>query len=271
MRVPLSWLKEYVEIALPLPELAERMTFAGLEVAAIEQIGAEWDRDKIVVGEIVEVRPHPNADRLTIAVVDHGADEPQAVVTGAANLKIGDRGQKVAFARQGAKLIDGYSEELRYITLKPAKIRGVCSAGMVCSEKELGLSDEHEGILILDNDAPVGMPLQDYLGDAVLDIDLTPNLGRCLSIVGVAREVAALTGQPLKLTEPTMKAADRDRDCRSGPVLTLQRHVDQRGKGRSFATMDATASACSRDAPRQLHRGHHELRDAGMGAAAACL
>lgn len=208
MRVPLSWLKEYVEIALPLPELAERMTFAGLEVAAIEQIGAEWDRDKIVVGEIVEVRPHPNADRLTIAVVDHGADEPQAVVTGAANLKIGDRGQKVAFARQGAKLIDGYSEELRYITLKPAKIRGVRSAGMVCSEKELGLSDEHEGILILDNDAPVGMPLQNHLGDAVLDIDLTPNLGRCLSIVGVAREVAALTGQPLKLTEPTMKAED---------------------------------------------------------------
>jgi phenylalanyl-tRNA synthetase beta chain len=206
MRVPLSWLKEYVDISLPLPELAERMTFAGLEVASIEQIGSEWDRDKIVVGEIVRVRPHPDADRLTIAVVDHGADEPQAVVTGASNIKVGDHGQKVAFAREGAKLIDGYSEERRYITLKPAKIRGVVSAGMVCSEKELGLSDEHEGILILDSDAPVGMPLQDYLGDAVLDVDLTPNLGRCLSIIGVAREVAALTGQPLKLTEPTMKA-----------------------------------------------------------------
>ena len=206
MRVPLSWLKEYVDISLPLPELAERMTFAGLEVASIEQIGSEWDRDKIVVGEIVRVRPHPDADRLTIAVVDHGADEPQAVVTGASNIKVGDHGQKVAFARERAKLIDGYSEERRYITLKPAKIRGVVSAGMVCSEKELGLSDEHEGILILDSDAPVGVPLQDYLGDAVLDVDLTPNLGRCLSIIGVAREVAALTGQPLKLTEPTMKA-----------------------------------------------------------------
>nr|MBC7245433.1 phenylalanine--tRNA ligase subunit beta [Chloroflexota bacterium] len=206
MRVPLSWLKEYVDIVLPLPELAERMTLAGLEVAAIEQIGAEWDRDKIVVGEVVEVRPHPNADRLTIAVVDHGAGEPEAVVTGATNLRVGDRGQKVAFARSGAKLIDGYSEERRYITLKPTKIRGVLSAGMVCSEKELGLSDEHEGILILDADAPVGVPLQDYLGDTVLDIDLTPNLGRCLSVIGVAREVAALTGQKLKLTEPTMKA-----------------------------------------------------------------
>ncbi|MBC7260405.1 MAG: phenylalanine--tRNA ligase subunit beta, partial [Chloroflexi bacterium] len=206
MRVPVSWLKEYVDIVLPLPELAERMTLAGLEVAAIEQIGAEWDRDKIVVGEVVEVRPHPNADRLTIAVVDHGAGEPEAVVTGATNLKVGDHGQKVAFARSGARLIDGYAQEKRYITLKPAKIRGVVSAGMVCSEKELGLSDEHEGILILDPDAPVGMPLQDYLGDAVLDIDLTPNLGRCLSVIGIAREVAALTGQELRVTEPTMKA-----------------------------------------------------------------
>jgi phenylalanyl-tRNA synthetase beta chain len=206
MRVPLSWLKEYVDIALPLPELAERITLAGLEVEDVVQIGAEWDRDKIVVGEIVEVRPHPNADRLTIAVVDHGADEPEAVVTGAANIEVGDRGQKVAFARAGARLIDGYSDEKRYLTLKPTKIRGVRSAGMVCSEKELGLSDEHEGILILHDDAPVGVPLQDYLGDTVLDIELTPNLGRCLSIIGVAREVAALTGQPLRVTEPTMKA-----------------------------------------------------------------
>ncbi len=206
MRVPLSWLKEYVDIVLPVPELAERMTLAGLEVESTKRIGAEWGRDKIVVGEIVEVRPHPNADRLTIAVVDHGASEPEAVVTGAANIKIGDHGQKVAFARTGARLIDGYSEERRYVKLKPTKIRGVRSAGMVCSEKELGLSDEHEGILILDDDAPVGVPLQDYLGDTVLDIDLTPNLGRCLSIIGVAREVAALTGQPLKLPEPTMKA-----------------------------------------------------------------
>jgi len=206
MKVPLSWLREYVDITLPLDELAERMTFAGLEVNAIERIGEDWDRDHIVVGQIVEVRPHPNADRLTIAVVDHGAAEPQAVVTGAPNIRVGDRGQKVAFAREGARLIDGYAEEHRYITLKPVKIRGVLSAGMVCSEKELGLSDEHEGILILDDDAPLGVPLQDYLGETVLDLDLTPNLGRCLSIVGVAREVAALTGQRPKLSEPAMTA-----------------------------------------------------------------
>ena len=206
MRVPLGWLKEYVNIALPVPELAERMTLAGLEVAAIERIGSEWDRDKIVVGEIVKVRPHPNADRLTIALVDHGTgDGPEAVVTGAPNIRAGDCGLKVAFARTGAKLIDGYSEARRYVKLKSTKIRGVQSAGMVCSEKELGLSDEHERILILDPDAPVGQPLQDYLGETVLDIELTPNLGRCLSIVGVAREVAALTGQSLKLEDPSMK------------------------------------------------------------------
>jgi len=206
MTVPLKWLKEYVDVVLPLSELVPRITFAGLEVETIQAIGAEWERDKIVVGEIVEVRPHPNADRLTIAVINHGASEPEAVVTGASNIRVGDRGVKVAFARSGARLIDGYSEERRYVTLKPSKIRGVLSAGMVCSEKELGLSDQHEGILLLDPDAPVGVPLQDYLGDTVLDLDLTPNLGRCLSIIGVAREVAALTGQPLKVAEPTMVA-----------------------------------------------------------------
>lgn len=206
MRVPLSWLKEYVDIVLPVAELAERLTLAGLEVEAIERIGAEWEREKIVVGQILEVRRHPDADRLTIAVIDHGVGQPEAVVTGAPNIRPGDHGQKVAFARTGARLIDGYAQERRYVTLKPSKIRGVLSAGMVCSEKELGLSDEHEGILLLEDDAPVGTPLQDYLGETVLDIDPTPNLGRCLSVIGIAREVAALTGQPLKLKQPEMRA-----------------------------------------------------------------
>ena len=198
MRIPISWLKEYVDITWPIEELAERMTLAGLEVAAIEQVGAEWDRDKFFVGQILEVRPHPNADRLTVAIVDYGAGEPLAVVTGAPNVRVGDRGQKVAFAKVGARLIDGHAEELRYFTLKPAVIRGIRSEGMLCSEKELGISDEHEGIMILPDDAPVGMPLADYLGDVVLDLDLTPNLAHCFCVVGVAREIAALTGQRLK-------------------------------------------------------------------------
>ncbi len=193
MRVPINWLKDFVDITLPIEELAERLTFAGLEVGTIDYIGAEWERDKLFVGEIVAVEQHPNADRLVLATVNYGADEPMTVVTGAPNLKVGDSGQRVAFAVAGARLIDGYSEEKKIATLKPSKIRGVKSAGMVCSEKELGLSDYHEGIIILDDDAPVGMPLVDYLGDAVLDIDILPNIARALSMVGVAREVAALT------------------------------------------------------------------------------
>ncbi len=206
MRVPLSWLKEYVDITLPVEELAERLTLAGLEVASIERIGAEWDRDKIFVGEILEVKPHPNADRLVLAVVDYGRGAPMTVVTGAPNIRVGEKGHKVAFATVGARLIDGYSEEKRYMTLKPSKIRGVPSEGMVCSEKELGISDDHEGIILLEDDAPVGVPLADYLGDVVLDIDLTPNLARCLSVIGVAREVAALTGQKARVPDPMVLA-----------------------------------------------------------------
>jgi phenylalanyl-tRNA synthetase beta chain len=197
MRVPLSWLKDFVELTLPLDDLVHRLTMAGLEVANIEHIGADWQRDKLFVGEVLEVKPHPNADRLALAVVEYGQDTPQTVVTGAANLRPGDRGQKVAFAVEGARLWDGYSEVPRMQTLKRARIRGVESAGMICSEKELGLSVEHAGVLILDPDAPVGQSLQDVLGDTILEVDLTPNLARANCIIGLAREVAALTGQSL--------------------------------------------------------------------------
>lgn len=206
MRVPISWLKEFVDITWPIEELAERLTFAGLEVAAIEKVGDWWDRDKIVVGEIIEVRPHPNADRLTLAVVEYGGPEPEVVVTGAPNVRVGDKGLKAPFARKGARLIDGHAEGQKFMELKGTKIRGVYSESMVCSEKELGLSDDHTGIILLDPDAPVGMPLQYYLGDTVLVFDLTPNLSRCFSVIGVAREVAALTGAEFRLEWPTMRA-----------------------------------------------------------------
>lgn len=199
MRVPLSWLSEFVDLTVSVEELAERLTLAGLEVAAVERVGADWDRDKIFVGEVVAVRPHPHADRLTLVTVRYGEGREKEVVTGAPNLKVGDRGQKVAFATAGARLIDGHADDGRILILKPTTIRGVLSDGMVCSEKELGLGPDHSGILILPDDAPVGTPLADYLGDTVLDLDLTPNLARCLSVIGVAREVAALTGQRVRL------------------------------------------------------------------------
>ncbi len=193
MKVPLSWLKDYVEIKLAPEELAYRLTMAGFEVAEIHRVGEHWERDKIFVGQILEVKPHPNADRLTIAVVDYGAAEPLEVVTGAPNIKVGQRGQKVALALAGARLVDPYSPQKTYFTLKPAKIRGVLSPGMVCSEKELDLSDDHETVIILPDDAPVGMPLADYLGDIILEVEVPTNRPDCLSIVGIAREVAALT------------------------------------------------------------------------------
>ena len=210
MRVPLSWLKEYVEIVLPVEELAERLTLAGMEIDSVEQVGANWDAETLRVGQVVAVYPHPDADRLVLVDVNWGGDAPQRVVTGAPNLFV-FRGQslaagnlpvlKVAFARAGAELVDAYSEQRPrpMKRLKPSKIRGVESAGMVCSELELGLSEEHEGIILLPEDAPVGSPLRDYLGDTILEVELTTDMARCLNIIGVAREVAALTGAKLHL------------------------------------------------------------------------
>lgn len=206
MEVPISWLKEYVELTLPLEQLADRLTMAGLEVENIRHEGDWWDPSTIVVGHIASIKPHPNADRLVLVDVDTGAATPEQVVTGAPNLIAYKNIQtlpilKVAFARAGAVLIDAYSEERPRPKkkLKPSKIRGIQSNGMVCSERELGLSEEHEGILLLPADAPIGVPLRDYLGDAVLELGLTPDMARCLSIIGVAREVAALTSAPLHL------------------------------------------------------------------------
>jgi phenylalanyl-tRNA synthetase beta chain len=186
MRVSLKWLADYVDLPLPAKELAHRLTMSGTEVDAILTTGGEWDL--ISVGQVVAVERHPNADRLTLTTVNLGGGERMTVVCGAPNVAVG---QKVAFARTGARLIDGHTGEPS--VLRAARIRGVESAGMVCSEKELGLSDYHEGILALPEDAPVGTPLAEYLGDTILDLDITPNRPDCLSVLGVAREVAALT------------------------------------------------------------------------------
>jgi len=193
MKVSLKWLRDYVAITLPPSEIARRLTMAGLEAEEIKTVGGDWEN--IVVGRIVAVNPHPNADRLRLATIDLGAEQP-TVVCGAPNLSSGD---KVAFARVGAQLVDGYTGEVA--RLKPAKIRGVVSHGMACSEKELGISDSHEGIMVLPAEATVGTPLADYLGDVILDLAVTPNRPDCLSVIGIAREVAALTGQKMVLPE----------------------------------------------------------------------
>ena len=221
IRVPLSWLNDFVDIHdLDPIELAERLTLAGLEVEHIRWVGLNpsaryhvppermdeadglgWERDKIFVGEIIRTERHPDADRLLLATVEYGGEKPMTIITGAPNLRPGDTMLKIAFAVIGARLVDPYADSYKTMTLKAGKIRGIQSEGMACSEKELGISEEHEGIILLPVNAPVGMPLADYMGDAVLEMDLTPNLARNLNILGVAREVAALYGRPLKRSQ----------------------------------------------------------------------
>jgi phenylalanyl-tRNA synthetase beta chain len=221
MKVPLTWLRDYVPLAVSPAQLAERLTLAGLEVAGTqvfglpvpdgmhvkaEDAGPVWDRDKIVIGEIVSVERHPNADRLTLPTVTYGGGQTKTLVTGAPNVKPGDRGQKVVVALTGSVLFDGHAEGKVLKALKPTKIRGVASDAMVCSYKELGVSEEHEGIIILEDSAPVGTPLADFMGDIVLELDVLPNMARCLSMIGVAREVAALTGQVFTTPAPAANA-----------------------------------------------------------------
>lgn len=193
MKVSLKWLAAYVDLVLPPHELAGRLTQSTAEVERIEETGGSWDRVRI--GEVTGVAPHPNADRLRLATVNAG-DGPKTVVCGAPNLAIG---QRIAFAEIGAHLIDGHTR--KPAVLKANKIRGIESAGMVCSERELGLSDEHEGILVLPESAPIGVPLRDYLGDVIFDLYDLPQRPDLQSMIGVAREVAALTGQQLREPE----------------------------------------------------------------------
>jgi len=198
MKVPLSWLKQYVDVDLPAQDLAHRLTMAGIEVGEVEVIGG-WS--EVFVGHVTGVRPHPNADRLRLCVVSTGSEELE-VVCGAPNVAVG---QNICFAKVGANIYNTHTE--RHEVLEAAKIRGVESRGMICSAVELGLGDDHSGIIELPEDAPVGALLIDYLGDTVLDLELTPNRLDCLSVLGVAHEVAALTGKTVKEPETNYKEA----------------------------------------------------------------
>jgi len=192
MKVPVSWLSEYVDIDMSFDDLAHRLTMAGNEVEEIERSG--WV-DNVVVGHVLSVLQHPDADRLRLVTVDYGSGEAE-VVCGAPNVA---EGQKIAYASIGAVLQDAYSEEPgKTKKLKRSKIRGVVSDGMVCSVRELGIGDDHDGILVLDDDAKIGTPIGEILGETVIDIELTPNRPDCLGVVGVARDVSAITGNELR-------------------------------------------------------------------------
>jgi len=194
MKVSEQWLREWADPPVDTDTLVEQLTAAGLEVDSAAALAPPMD--KVVVAEVVEVAPHPQADRLTLCTVDAGSGEPLSVVCGADNVHAGMR---APMALVGARLPDGQK-------IRRSRIRGVESQGMLCSASELGLGEDADGIMSLDPDAPVGQPLSEHLGldDVIIDIDLTPNRGDCLGISGVAREIAVANRIPLG--GPSMQA-----------------------------------------------------------------
>lgn len=182
------WLRAFVNPALDSGALSHLLTMAGLEVEALETVAATFSG--VVVGHVLTVAPHPDADRLRVCQVDAGTGSPLQIVCGAPNVCAGAR---VPCALIGASL-PGFE-------IKKAKLRGVESQGMLCSARELELAEQADGLLLLPNDAPVGSNIRDYLrlDDQLYTLKLTPNRSDCLSLLGVAREVAALTGSPLNL------------------------------------------------------------------------
>jgi phenylalanyl-tRNA synthetase beta chain len=194
MKLPLSWLREYVDVDASAEEIAERLTFSGTEVEGIQHVGAGCEA--IIVGEVLAWEKHPKADRLRLCRLFDGSHE-LPVVCGADNFDVGD---KVALAPVGATLPDG-------LTIKEAKLRGEVSQGMLCAEDELGLSADHAGIMILPADAAPGTPLLDVMGgiESVLELEVTWNRPDCLCVIGMAREVAALYGVDLKLPAPVLE------------------------------------------------------------------
>jgi phenylalanyl-tRNA synthetase beta chain len=210
MRVPLSWLREFVDVQLSPEQLAERLTLLGMEVKHIERWGADWEN--VVTGQLLTVEKHPRADRLSLTTVTLGdGREPLSIVCGATNIA---PGQRIPVALPGAVLPGNRR-------IERAEKMGVVSNGMLCSGEELRLTGDGDGILILPADTPLGIPLADHFGDTVLDVDVKPNRGDALSIIGLAREVAAATNQQARVPEIRVEEG-------SGPAVTDRLAVDVR-------------------------------------------
>src|SRR6266550_3847238 len=183
MKVSLKWLREFVELPTPVSELVDLLTLAGVEVEEVIQLGVSIPN--VVVAQIKESAPHPNADRLSVCQVDDGTGTMRQIVCGAKNYKVGD---KVPLALPGAVLAND-------LKIKPSKLRGVESQGMLCSPSELGLSEDSDGLLILSPEAKIGEPIGSlFPEDTIFDVEITPNRGDLLSHFGLARDIAALTG-----------------------------------------------------------------------------
>lgn len=230
MKIAESWLREWVDPDLETEELGHRLTMLGHEVDGIELEGTGIA--DVVIAEVVECDKHPDADKLSVCKVSAGGSELIDIVCGAPNVR---QGMKTPLAKPGVTLPNG-------MELREARIRGVVSNGMLCSAVELGLGDESDGIMDLPTEAEVGSPLADYLGlpDAVIDLDLTPNRGDCFSVLGIARDVSALTGAALKNSAvPAVKATIGD----SHPVELVEPAGCPRFAGRVIRGIDPTATS----------------------------
>ena len=228
MKFSESWLREFENPDLTTQELADQLTMAGLEVDGFEPVAAEFN--KVVIGEILEVTPHPDADKLVVCRVNGGEEEFQ-VVCGAPNARAGI---KVPFALVGATFPD--------LKIKKAKLRGIESFGMLCSESELGLSDNHDGLMELPVDAPVGDNIIDYLdlNDSIIDLDLTPNRSDCLSMIGLARETGLMNSLDVKEFESiTVTPTIED----TFPVELAAGDACPRFVGRIIKNIDQTAES----------------------------
>src|ERR1043166_3236380 len=208
MKATLNWLKQYVDFNWPPEELAERLTMLGIEVEGVQKIAGEFEG--VVVAQVVTCDKHPNADKLSLCRVNDGKGERQ-IVCGAHNFKVGD---KVPLILPGFTLPAKPGQAP--LTIKVGKIRGVESQGMMCSPQELGLGDEVQGLLILREDAKVGQTFAEYLGraagDVLYDLEITPNRPDPNSLIGIAREISAVTGNKLQLPEiqPPSKEVARE-------------------------------------------------------------
>lgn len=204
-----NWLKEYIDLEINPEELADYLTFAGIEVEEVTKVGVELKQIK--VAEIIDKKPHPDADKLSICIVDDGVSEKQ-VICGAPNCDIN---QKIAFAPIGSQLGE--------FKIKKVKLRGVESYGMICSEKELEISDNHDGIMVLDKTAPLGISLAEYLKleDTVYDVEITPNRPDLLGNFGVARDLSALLNITIKQPESDIFEFNKE----ISEVLELENHA----------------------------------------------
>ena len=209
MNVTLNWLKAYIDFEFSPSELADRLTMLGVEVESVKHLGTELEG--VIVGSVTSIRPHPNADKLVLCQVDTGETEELQIVCGAPNAR---EGMLAPVATIGATLPVG-------LTIKRAKLRGETSQGMLCSEKELGLSGDAAGLMELSTDIPLGTPLSEALGldDVVFELEITPNRPDCLSLIGVAREIRAETGNLLKL--PTVDLQESGINIRDLTSVTI--------------------------------------------------